>query len=143
MSAKVDALTQKINNLSITRLAIVAAVTPNCEIYGLQGHIITDCHLLIGNMPDQVNYAQGNPYSNTYNTRWRNHPNFSYQNNNALFSPIPPSTTPTNFQKGDIVTPSAPRKSNLELMMENFIASQTQQNKELMNQNIHTNELVK
>lgn len=28
-------------------------------------------------------------------------------------------------------------------MMENFIASQIQQNKEFVNQNIHTNELVK
>lgn len=28
-------------------------------------------------------------------------------------------------------------------MMENFIVTQTQQNKELMNQNVHTNELVK
>lgn len=28
-------------------------------------------------------------------------------------------------------------------MMENFVKSQTQQNKEFMNQNIHTNELVK
>lgn len=28
-------------------------------------------------------------------------------------------------------------------MMENFIISRTQQNKEFMNQNIHTNELIK
>lgn len=43
VSAKVDALTQKINNLTITTPATVASVTPNCEICGIQGHIATDC----------------------------------------------------------------------------------------------------
>lgn len=33
--------------------------------------------------------------------------------------------------------------SNLELVLENFIMSQTQQNKEFMNQNVHTNEMIK
>jgi len=36
-----------------------------------------------------------------------------------------------------------PKKSNLEIMMENFVLAQTQQNKEFMNQNVHTNELIK
>jgi len=35
---------------------------------------------------DQANYAQGNPYTNTYNPGLRNHPNFSYKNNNATFA---------------------------------------------------------
>lgn len=56
-SDKVDALTQKINNLTITTPTIVASVTPNCEICGIQGHIANDCHLLTGTVPDQVNYA--------------------------------------------------------------------------------------
>lgn len=70
------------------------------------------------------------------------------QNNNVLFAPsqppittpFPTPSTPPNFQKGTTIAPSAPRKSNLELMMENFIATQTQQNKEFMNQNVHTSE---
>ena len=33
-------------------------------------------------------------------------------------------------------------KPNLEKIMENFISSKTQQNKEFMNQNIHVNELI-
>jgi hypothetical protein len=33
--------------------------------------------------------------------------------------------------------------SNLELMMENFVMSQSQQSKEFLNQNIHTNEMIK
>ncbi|XP_010527309.2 PREDICTED: uncharacterized protein LOC104804668 [Tarenaya hassleriana] len=34
---------------------------------------------------EDVNYVANNPYSNTYNPGWRNHPNFSYKNSsNAL-----------------------------------------------------------
>lgn len=77
VSAKADALNQKINNLTITTPATVSAVTLNCDICGIQEHVSTDRLLLTGTMPDRVNYVQGNPYSNTYNPRWRNHPNFS------------------------------------------------------------------
>lgn len=128
VSSKVDALTHKINNLTITPPATIDVLTHNCDICGVQGHITTDCQLLTGTIPDQINYAQGNPYLKTYNPGWRNHPNFSYKNKNALFAPIPPPPTPPNLQKGSTVAPSAPRKLNLELMMENFIANQTQQN---------------
>jgi len=38
---------------------------------------------------------QNNPYLNTDNPDWRNHPNFSYQNNNPL-SPNAPQ--PPKFQ---------------------------------------------
>ncbi|XP_058746214.1 uncharacterized protein LOC131619091 [Vicia villosa] len=90
-----------------------------------------------------MNYAQGNPYSNTYNPGWKNHSNFSYKNNNMLYAP----QTPPGFQKPNQTAPQAapqaPRKSNLEIIMENFVATQTQQNKKFMNQNIHTSELVK
>lgn len=35
MTAKVDALTQKIKNLTITLATIVVVVTPNYEMYGV------------------------------------------------------------------------------------------------------------
>ena len=40
----------------------------------------------------QANYVsnfqcQNNPYSNTYNPRWRNHPSFSWSNNQGLAKP--------------------------------------------------------
>lgn len=58
-----------------------------------------------------------------------------------------PNQLPPGYQKltqgAPQVAPQAPIKSNLELMMENLVASQTQQNKEFMNQNVHTLELVK
>ena len=87
VNAKVDALTQKIENLTITPAATVAAVAPNCEICGVPGHVALECQLLTGISTDQVNYAQGNPYSNTYNPGWKNHPNFSYKTNNAAMVP--------------------------------------------------------
>jgi hypothetical protein len=142
VNAKVDAPTQKIESLCVSPTATVAAMTPNCEICGVPGHFAINCQLLSETTPDQANYAQGNPYSNAYNSAWRNHPNLPYKNNNATFAP---STTPPGFQnqRGAPAAPTAPIKSNLELMIENFISTQTQQNKEFMNQNIHTNELVK
>lgn len=122
VNVKMDALTQKIGNLTINLAATVAAVTPNCEVCGILGHIVVRCILLTRTQPNQVNYAQRNTYSNTYNNCWKNHPNFLYKNNNDLFAPSPPLTTPPGFQKGAPVAPIAPRKSNLEL-----------------NKNVHTN----
>ncbi|XP_050877114.1 uncharacterized protein LOC127080868 [Lathyrus oleraceus] len=77
VNAKVDALTQKIESLAITPAATVTAVTPNYELCGTPEHTNVDCQLLAGIPTGKVNYAQGNPYSNTYNPGWRNHPNFS------------------------------------------------------------------
>lgn len=143
VNAKVDALTQKIESLAITLATTVVAITPNCELCGIPGHTNVDCQLLAGIPTDQIYYAQGNPYSNTYNPGWRNHPNLSYKSNNALFPPNPPPAIPPSYQKGAPVAPQAPRKSNLEIMMENFINSQAQQNKEFENQNAHTSEMMK
>ena len=71
------------------------AVAPNCKLCGVPGHVVFECRLLAGIPPDQINYAQGNSYSNTYNSGWKNHPNFSYKNNNALYAP----QAPPCFQK--------------------------------------------
>ncbi|MCI04024.1 hypothetical protein A2U01_0025066, partial [Trifolium medium] len=103
VNAKVDALSQKLDNLTVNPAATVAVVTPSCEICGVPGHFAANYRLLAK------------------------------------------PTTPPRFQNqiGAHVAPVAPQKSNLELMMENFILAQTQQNKEFMNQNIHTNELIK
>ncbi|XP_058784693.1 uncharacterized protein LOC131659532 [Vicia villosa] len=127
----------------MTPAATVAAIAPNCELYGVQGHIVFDFQLLDGIPPDQMNYAQGNPYSNTYNPGWKNHPNFSYKNNNVLYAPQAPLGFQKPNQAAPQAAPQAPYKSNLEIMMEIFVATQTQQNKEFMNQNVHTSELVK
>jgi hypothetical protein len=117
VNAKVEALSQKIESLT---LAPTTVVQPNCELCGVPGHIPSECQYLIGTVPDQVNYAQGNPYSDNYNPGWRNHPNFSYKNNNAL---LPPNQTPLGFQRpvGQQAATYPPKKSNLDLMMEKFL----------------------
>ena len=87
VNAKVDALVQKIESLNVSPPAAVVAITQNCEVCGIQGHTPAECQLLTGIQAEQVNYAQGSPYSNTYNSNWKNHPNFSYKSNNALYAP--------------------------------------------------------
>ncbi|XP_058741657.1 uncharacterized protein LOC131614045 [Vicia villosa] len=109
----------------------------------MSGHAVPECHLLTGVSPEPVNYAQGNPYSNTYNPGWKNHPNFLYKNNNALYAPGQAPGVPPGYQKEPFAAPNVPRKSNLEVMIENFIATQTQTNKDFLNQNVHTNEQIK
>lgn len=124
VNAKVDALTQKIESLTITPAATMAAVALCCDLCGVPGHNISECQLQAGITPNQLNYAQGNPYLNTYNLGWKNHPNFSYKNNNALYAPNqPPSGYQKPTQGAPQVAPQVPRKSNLKLMMENFVAS--------------------
>ncbi|CAJ2667314.1 unnamed protein product [Trifolium pratense] len=137
INAKLDALTQKIESLTNAPKATVAATIQNCELCGAQSHTIAECRLLTEAPTDQVNYTQGN----SYNQNQRNHPYLSYNSNNALYAPgQAPTPSPPGFQKP---AQNAPMKSNLELMMENFIALQTQTNKEFLNQNIHTNEQIK
>ncbi len=67
VSAKVDALSQKLDSLTLPPAATVAAIQPNCELCGVPGHTTSECQLLAG--LDQVNYAQGN----SYNPGWKNH----------------------------------------------------------------------
>ncbi|CAJ2652135.1 unnamed protein product [Trifolium pratense] len=137
INAKLDALTQKIESLTNAPKANVAATIQNCELCGAQGHTIAESRLLTEAPNDQVNYTQGNSYIQNQ----RNHPYLSYNSNNALYAPgQTPTPSPPGFQKP---AQNAPMKSNLELMMENFIALQTQTNKEFLNQNIHTNEQIK
>ncbi|KAL2518182.1 Uncharacterized protein Adt_14429 [Abeliophyllum distichum] len=60
---------------------------PICATYGTN-HQSSECPLATteASLPEQAACAQNfqrqqnNPYSQTYNPRWRNHPNFSYSN---------------------------------------------------------------
>lgn len=91
MNTMMDAIAPKVESLVINPTTIIAAVQPECKICGTTGHITVKCSLLAEPSPNQVNHAQENPYSNTYNLGWRNHPNFSYKNKNSTF---PQNNTP-------------------------------------------------
>ncbi|XP_050915853.1 uncharacterized protein LOC127130946 [Lathyrus oleraceus] len=127
MNAKVNVLYQKIDSFSITPSTsvtptLVASLSPAtlyCEICGVNGHTGRVCQMiLVGGSPQEnANFVnknqQNNPYLNTYNPGWRDHPNFSYRNNN-----LQQATEPRGFQKATLIEP---KKSNLELSMEKFI----------------------
>ena len=69
-----------------------AAQIQVCAVCSQFDHTIDTYPLHSSADQDQANYVgqnsyppKNNPYSNTYNPRWRNHPNFSWSNNqNAL-----------------------------------------------------------
>ena len=83
VNAKLDTLTKKLERLNF---AGHTSQVLCCEIYGA-GHSIVECQntnpYSQGCSIEQLNALnnyngrpQGNSYSNTYNPRWRNHPNF-------------------------------------------------------------------
>lgn len=80
MNAMLGALSQKCKNMTVapSTHALVASVAPTtpmvlyCEVCGLNGHSVRDCHMILvgGSNHDIVNYVNNqrvNPYSNTYN----------------------------------------------------------------------------
>jgi hypothetical protein len=89
--AKVDAIAQKLDQIMIVGFAPNTTHTStqleSCSFCSSTMHHVNDCPTT-GNYNDvshkQVNAAfsrLGNdPYSNTYNPGWRNHPNFSWKN---------------------------------------------------------------
>ena len=89
---------------------------------------------------------QGNPYSNTYNPRWRNHPKFSWssqggvQNANQGFKQSPPG-----FQQKNSFHQHQESKPNLKNMMEKFLKDQEEQKeaiKNLTSQKMLENQIV-
>ncbi|XP_020266822.1 uncharacterized protein LOC109842344 [Asparagus officinalis] len=147
ISSKVDALFKKVEGLSINS---VASTSISCEICGYVGHSALQCQL--GNPPsidtsgnEQVNYVnnfnqKGDPFSNTYNPGWRNHPNFSYRNPPGNSMPAS-NFGPPGFRAPQSNFPS--QKSNLENMMEKFVMTQSKLNEEFKQQLQTTNEVVK
>ncbi|KAL5560827.1 hypothetical protein UlMin_037038 [Ulmus minor] len=119
--------------------------TVSCVFCG-GGHVYDDCP----NNPVSVNYVgnynQGNynsgsynrgnnPYSNTYNPGWRQHPNFSWSNQTGQSSnnpnrPINPNVTaPPGFQQQQGQRPQNPtqtapqeRGDSIEAMMRAFMS---------------------
>ncbi|KAG9458523.1 hypothetical protein H6P81_003031 [Aristolochia fimbriata] len=70
-------------------------------------------------------YQSNDPYSNTYNPGWRNHPNFSWSNNNNQQSstqqPMAQTRSPPRFQRP---AQEPEQKPSLEDMFLKFLANQ-------------------
>ena len=110
LNAKVDTIFHKLDQLSINSVNTCVQV---CEICAGQ-HASRDCPIDNSFMPpvqEQVQYVnnqgrqQNSPYSNTYTPAWKNHPNFSWGNQQQQ----------QNYQnRGPPGFPQQEKKSNLE-----------------------------
>ena len=118
LASKVDALAQRFDRLGTPPPGSLVGgssgamfkVGALCEICGIQGHVAAECQSTFPGvehanaMQTYGQYPQNNPYSNTYKPSWKNHPNFSYRNNN----PMPPNASqpqPLGFQYRATYTP--------------------------------------
>ncbi|KAI3802286.1 hypothetical protein L1987_30416 [Smallanthus sonchifolius] len=87
LAAQVEALSTKIDQMHVHKARSLcefcggAHPTSSCQV-GDQG-----AHEQVDFMSNQ-NRPQNNPYSNTYNPGWRNHPNFSWKSGNNSQQPL-------------------------------------------------------
>ncbi|PIN20438.1 DNA-directed DNA polymerase [Handroanthus impetiginosus] len=79
LNAKIDFLMQSIKNFGINQ---VQHTPVTCKEYG-ERHLSDQCPHSVESIQfvSNARKPQNNPYSNTYNPRWRQHPNFSWNNN--------------------------------------------------------------
>jgi hypothetical protein len=82
LEAKVAALTREIELLKTNKEKGIASCVGCNEV----GHVVEECPLLQGQPSTEVNAAfvrpfagRTDPFSNTYNPGWKNHPNFSWR----------------------------------------------------------------
>nr|XP_027100447.1 uncharacterized protein LOC113719442 [Coffea arabica] len=114
--------------ISVVRQLVVGNMpqVKACGICTNMGHHTDSCPMLQEDGAEQVNMAGGvpahrrqyDPYSNTYNSGWRDHPNFSYGNRpQNAFSNRPPGFQQPWQQK------SQPSSSNSGSSLEEIVKS--------------------
>ncbi|KAL0313314.1 UNVERIFIED_CONTAM: hypothetical protein Sradi_5730700 [Sesamum radiatum] len=119
LSVKMVALRHKVDNLG----AVIWNGAPigTCGACGQMGHLSQDCK--VGSqfsINEDANFishdgrSNFNPCSNTYNPRWRSHPNLSWSNNQRQGQ--------LGYQQQQQQAPQE-KKSNLEDMLCNFITT--------------------
>jgi hypothetical protein len=137
LQAKFASLAKKVEALELKKSGQLKSVQDIvCQICETNEHSTNDCPTLpsfkkcLHEQAHALNSFQRpnhNPYSQTYNHGWRNHPNFSWKsgNNNAQTSQ-PPFQTHHNFQNSHGYTPpyAPPPKRNLEETLHVFIEKQ-------------------
>ncbi|XP_073014521.1 uncharacterized protein [Primulina eburnea] len=102
-----------------------------CHICDTSDHFTKDCPTLPSfkeclheqaNVLNNFKRPNFEPFSQNYNPGWRNHPNFSWRNDNAAQFPQPHFQNQQNFQNYAPYVP--PPKINLEDTLNSFIAKQ-------------------
>ncbi|XP_017628655.1 uncharacterized protein LOC108471568 [Gossypium arboreum] len=115
---KIDKLTDIVNSLVTGKIGSVKV----CGICTMSNHPTDSCPMLQDETGAQVNAINNfpgppqrpyNPYGNTFNPGWRDHPDMSYGNKNENYQPRPP---PFPNQ--------SPQKTSLETIVEKLAISQ-------------------
>ncbi|XP_052297471.1 uncharacterized protein LOC127902467 isoform X2 [Citrus sinensis] len=131
LQAKFASLVRKVEALEHKKSDQVKSVQEiACNICNSNDHFTQECPTLPALkecLNDQANvintFNKPNPYSQTYNPGWKNHPNFSWRNNNNVQSSQAPP--PQNFQNPQPYAPYVPPPwKNLEDTMHSFIRKQ-------------------
>ena len=133
LAAQVELLTRKIDKMQMP------TQTTSCEFCG-GPHFSSNCNA--GGMfathgssnftnHEQVDYMgnasrqQNNPYSNTYNPGWRNHPNFGWRDNNTQgppgFQRLPPQQQQQNIPYQQPLPQQ--QKPNIEELLTKFVTA--------------------
>ena len=111
-----------------------------CRICEINEHSTNDCptlHSFKECLHEQAHalnsfqWPNHNPYSQTYNPSWRNHPNFSWKSDAQTSQP--PFQAHHNFQNSDGYAPpyAPPPRRNLEETLHAFIKKQVTINTQL------------
>ncbi|PIN24629.1 hypothetical protein CDL12_02641 [Handroanthus impetiginosus] len=79
LNAKIDFLMQSMKNFGINQVQLTFIICEECE----EGHPFYQCSHSVESIQfvNNARKPQNNPYSNTYNPGWRQHLNFSWNNN--------------------------------------------------------------
>nr|XP_034903990.1 uncharacterized protein LOC118041005 [Populus alba] len=137
LNARLASLARKVESLEIKKVHVMSEQQEeSCVVCESKGHRTTECptipafkEVLYGQTSDSSNVRKpfsnqvGNPYSETYNPRWRNHPNFGWRNEGSsvpqTFQPPPqPFHAPTHN------TYQPPHKRSLEDTLQQFMQTQ-------------------
>ncbi|WRX20690.1 Retrotransposon gag domain - like 10 [Theobroma cacao] len=113
ISTQLASLIKKIDKVSVNA---VQNSFMTCEFCG-EGHSNDNCPIYFESCQSVGNRQQNNPYSNTYNPGWSNHPNFSW-NNNQRSSLVAKSNFPPGFSSG---APMLEKKPSMEDMLMKFM----------------------
>lgn len=146
MEKKLDMLVKAMSAQNISQIQQVAKAEV-CAICSHSNHTTETCPMSGFTDHEQSNYVgqnnyhpKNNPYSNTYNPGWKDHPNFSWSNSQNVLNP---QGQQKNFQQGSNYHASSQvaqpnndqKKNNLEGALLQFLTAQQQTNA-LTSQNI-------
>ncbi|RVW12157.1 Retrovirus-related Pol polyprotein from transposon 297 [Vitis vinifera] len=138
MKAKLAAMTRRLEELELKRIHEVQVVAeapvqvklcPNCKSYE---HLVEECPAISAEREmfrDQANVVgqfkpnNNAPYGNTYNSSWRNHPNFSWKARATQYQqPDPPSQQSSSLEQAI---------ANLSKVVGDFVGNQEATNAQI------------